>query len=187
METVELEVPVPLRDCFLHSETICVRECCGIDAISQEPTRVTDWSRKEGHQAVLKALGQIKELTAQVQDRSRKVVVPFLNALADGEVTREKLLSFLQAFEVALRDCPVHEMAAANEMLTVKEIKERFDAEWVLLGDPELTEDLQVVRGRVLCHSADRDEVYRKAVELRPKHSAYLYTGRVPENTVIML
>ena len=31
------------------------------------------------------------------------------------------------------------------------------------------------------------DEVYKKAIELRPKHSAYLYTGRVAENLMIML
>lgn len=74
-----------------------------------------------------------------------------------------------------------------NEVLTIDEIKSRFDAEWILVEDPELSEKLEVMGGKVLYHSADRDEVYRKATELRPKHSAYLYTGRMPENTVIML
>lgn len=36
----EIEVLYPLSDCFLHSETICVRECCGIDAISDDPELV---------------------------------------------------------------------------------------------------------------------------------------------------
>jgi hypothetical protein len=74
-----------------------------------------------------------------------------------------------------------------NEVLTITEIKSRFDAEWILVEDPELTEKLEVVGGKVLYHSKDRDEVYQKAIELRPKHSAYLYTGRVAEGMVMML
>ena len=74
-----------------------------------------------------------------------------------------------------------------NEVLTIDQIKSRFDAEWILVEDPELTEKLEVRGGKVLYHSVDRDEVYRKAIELRPKHSAYLYTGQMPENTAIML
>lgn len=74
-----------------------------------------------------------------------------------------------------------------NEVLTIDEIKSQFDAEWILVEDPELSDKLEVMGGKVLCHSVDRDEVYQMGVELRPKHSAYLYTGRTPENTVIML
>ena len=74
-----------------------------------------------------------------------------------------------------------------NEVMTLLEIQNSFDAEWVLIGDPEVTESLQVKRGRVLWHSKDRDEVYRKARELGPKHSAILYTGRLPEGAVIVL
>jgi hypothetical protein len=36
-------------------------------------------------------------------------------------------------------------------------------------------------------HSKDRDEVYRKAVELRPKPFAMLYIGKMPEGTGIVL
>ncbi len=74
-----------------------------------------------------------------------------------------------------------------NEVLTIGEIETRFDAEWVLVEDPELTEHLEVVRGKVLCHSIDRDEVYRVAMEMRPKHSAFLYLGVVPDDAVIVL
>jgi hypothetical protein len=62
-----------------------------------------------------------------------------------------------------------------NEVLTIEEIRLRFDAEWILVEDSELTDELEVVGGKVLYHSADRDEVYQKGVELRPMHSAYLY------------
>jgi hypothetical protein len=74
-----------------------------------------------------------------------------------------------------------------NEVLTLAEIEARFQSEWVLVEDPETDESLQVKSGKVLWHSKDRDEVYRKALELRPKRSAFLYTGSVPEEVVIVL
>lgn len=74
-----------------------------------------------------------------------------------------------------------------NETLPLDEIYTRFASEWVLLEDPETTPDLEIKRGRVLWHSRDRDEVYRKALELRPKHSAILYTGAIPEDMAILL
>ena len=52
-----------------------------------------------------------------------------------------------------------------NEILTITEIQSRFHAEWVLIQDPETTESLEVRSGKVLYHSKDRDEVYRKAIE----------------------
>ena len=72
-------------------------------------------------------------------------------------------------------------------IMTVAEIESRFKSEWVLVEDPEMNESLEVQSGKVLYHSTDRDEVYRKAVELRPKRFAMLYTGTIPENTAIVL
>ncbi len=74
-----------------------------------------------------------------------------------------------------------------NEVMSLAEIEAQFESEWVLVGDPETTETLQVRRGKVLWHSKDRDEVYRKANELKPKHSAILYTGTIPKDMVIIL
>ncbi len=71
--------------------------------------------------------------------------------------------------------------------MTIEEIESRFDSEWVLVGDPRTNEALEVLSGRVLHHSKDRDEVYRKAVALRPKRCAVLYTGEIPEDTAIVL
>jgi hypothetical protein len=62
----------------------------------------------------------------------------------------------------------INEMA---EILNIDEIKSLYDGEWVLIGHPVTDESLSVVRGNVLSHSKDRDEVYRKARELKPAHS----------------
>ena len=72
-------------------------------------------------------------------------------------------------------------------VLTIAEVDSQFDAEWVLIGDPETNESLELQAGQVLYHSKDRDEVYRKAVQLRPKRFAMHYTGEMPENTAIVL
>ena len=74
-----------------------------------------------------------------------------------------------------------------DEVLTSAEIEAQFDAEWVLVEDPETDEALTVRRGRVRWHSKDRDEVYRKAVELRAARFAILYTGKMPEDSAVVL
>ena len=74
-----------------------------------------------------------------------------------------------------------------KEAISFTEIQERFDSEWVLLEDPETDEGLNIKSGKVLWHSKDRDEVYRKARELKPRHSAVLRVGRLPSDTVIVL
>ena len=74
-----------------------------------------------------------------------------------------------------------------DEVLTIGEMEAEFDSEWILVENPQTDEALKVKGGRVLWHSPDRDEVYRKAVELRPRRFAVLYTGRMPEDTAIVL
>ena len=71
--------------------------------------------------------------------------------------------------------------------MTIQEIEARFDSEWVLVENPRTNEALEVLSGKVLHHSKDRDEVYRRAVALRPARSAVLYTGEIPEDTAIVL
>ncbi len=75
-----------------------------------------------------------------------------------------------------------------NDVMSLTEIEALFKSEWVLVGDPETAETLEIRKGKVLWHSKDRDEVYRKARELKPRHCAILYTGPlVPEGTAIIL
>lgn len=71
--------------------------------------------------------------------------------------------------------------------MTISEIESEFDSEWVLVDEPETNEQLEVLKGKVIHHSRDRDEVYRKAVSLRPKRCAILYTGEIPRDAVVVL
>ena len=74
-----------------------------------------------------------------------------------------------------------------KDVLTVAQIQSQFPCEWVLLENPNTDDSLEVQSGNVLYHSKDRDEVYRKAVELRPQRFAMLYTGIIPKDTAIVL
>ena len=74
-----------------------------------------------------------------------------------------------------------------DDALTIAQIEAQFESEWILVEDPQTNEALEVQSGRVRWHSKDRDEVYRKAVELRPKRFAMLYTGKMPKDTAVVL
>jgi hypothetical protein len=74
-----------------------------------------------------------------------------------------------------------------DEIITLAEMEGRYPSEWILVADPELDENHEVVRGRVLCHSKDRDEVDQKAVERRLPRSAFVFTGKIPEGTAVIL
>lgn len=74
-----------------------------------------------------------------------------------------------------------------DDLLTIAEIEAQFESEWVLVEDPQTNEALEVQSGKVRWHSKDRDEVYRKAVQLHPRRFAVLYTGRMPRDTAIVL
>ena len=74
-----------------------------------------------------------------------------------------------------------------GKLLTIAQIKSRYPSEWILLKDPVVGKGLRITRGEVVAHSKDRDEVYRRDIELRLKRSATLYTGTLPENAAIVL
>jgi hypothetical protein len=74
-----------------------------------------------------------------------------------------------------------------DEILTVAEMESRYVSEWLLVEEPQTDESLEVHSGKVRFHSKDRDEVYRKAIELRPKRFAVLYTGSIPKDAAVVL
>lgn len=73
------------------------------------------------------------------------------------------------------------------ENMTLTQIETLFDEEWVLICDPVTDQGLNIRSGKVVHHSKDRDEVYRKAVALRPARSAIIYTGTMPKGTAVVL
>lgn len=76
---------------------------------------------------------------------------------------------------------------AVGEFMTTEEIYSQFDSEWVVLADPVI-ENYEVRGGLLVSHGKDRDEVYDKASEIPPPHNlAYIFTGKIPEGTVVVI
>ena len=74
-----------------------------------------------------------------------------------------------------------------DDILTIAQIEAQFASEWVLVEAPQTNDALEVQSGKVRWHSKDREEVYRQAVVLHSKRFAILYTGKMPEDTAIVL
>jgi hypothetical protein len=69
----------------------------------------------------------------------------------------------------------------------MEEIKNSYKSEWILIENPETDENLEIRSGIILWHSKDRDELYRKARELKPRHSVVVFTGSIQKESVIVL
>jgi hypothetical protein len=72
-------------------------------------------------------------------------------------------------------------------ILTIDEIKARYAPDWVLIGEPQTDEFQRLSAGKVLFHSPDREEVYQKAIELRPGYFAFRFLGELPEDMAFVL
>ncbi|MFN0111016.1 MAG: hypothetical protein ACKVZH_19320 [Blastocatellia bacterium] len=76
--------------------------------------------------------------------------------------------------------------ATADEILTMYEIKNRFNSEWVLIADPETDQFHNVLSGRVIFHHKDRAVFDVETLKIKPfpKESAFLYLGERPKNLI---
>ena len=68
-----------------------------------------------------------------------------------------------------------------------KDIRKAFKDQWVLIQVGKVDESLNVVEGEVLAHSKDKDEVYKKLLQIRPKEFSIEYTGMIPEDLAVVL
>jgi len=74
-----------------------------------------------------------------------------------------------------------------SQVMSVETIKEQHAGEWVLIAYTELDEEMCVIRGEVLAHSRDRDEIYRQLPTVKGRQVAVEYMGEVPEDLAVVL
>lgn len=76
-----------------------------------------------------------------------------------------------------------------NRTLSGKEITHRYGGEWVYIGDPVWDKRNRLLRGRILFHHRDSDEVWRKALAApnRPRRVAMIRIGKPPAGLVYAL
>ena len=74
-----------------------------------------------------------------------------------------------------------------SEIMTWAEIEAAFDGEWVLIEDPETTPMLEILQGKVIFHSKDRQEVHEEMKKLPTLYHAVLYIGDPPRGLEYIL
>ena len=74
-----------------------------------------------------------------------------------------------------------------SEMMTFEEIKLRYDGQWVLIAYTETNEDLQVIKGKVIAHSANKEDIYQALESASEQPLAIEYMGQVPEDIDFIL
>ena len=70
--------------------------------------------------------------------------------------------------------------------MPVAQIKAKYKDEWVLLADYDLDDRNEPLRGVVVAHSKDREEIYNRQMSIE-KGLCILYTGELPKDLAIML
>lgn len=66
-----------------------------------------------------------------------------------------------------------------DEILTWAEIQQRFPDEWVALADPEVTDDLTILTGRVVYHGKSSEAAYAKLGQCHPRLGAVEFIGEM--------
>jgi hypothetical protein len=74
-----------------------------------------------------------------------------------------------------------------DPIMSLEEIFSLYPDEWVLIVNPELDEEFSVIRGEVLAHATERDEIYSKLSLRNGKSVAIEYTGSIPDNIAVRL
>ncbi len=82
------------------------------------------------------------------------------------------------------------------QILTIEQIRINFPNQWVLIGEPELSEPeingsivSKLIKGVVLFASKDKRELAYKAKEVRAQIAltACIYTGEIAQNRLFLL
>ena len=68
-----------------------------------------------------------------------------------------------------------------------KKIVEQYKDEWVLIDVKEVDNTFKIIEGDVIAHSKDKEEIYKKLLELKPKNFSIEYTGKIPEDLAVVL
>lgn len=78
-----------------------------------------------------------------------------------------------------------------SNILTIEEIKAQYPDQWVLVGNPELTDPSilgsivsKLIRGVVLMATKDRREIGYRAKDVKAGYDSLtcIYTGEIPKN-----
>ncbi len=68
-----------------------------------------------------------------------------------------------------------------------EDIRRQYAGQWVLIEYQQLDEQLNVVEGEVVAHSAEKEEMYKYLLQTQGKNIAIEYAGDFPQDLAAML
>ena len=74
----------------------------------------------------------------------------------------------------------------AKRIQLISSLKRRYPKEWLLLTDVTADELTHPIKGRLVLHSKNRDEVYDRLSRVRAKRTCVTYTGEIPKDLVVV-
>jgi hypothetical protein len=74
-----------------------------------------------------------------------------------------------------------------SELMTFEEMQHRYDGEWLLIAYTEVDENLQVIKGEVLAHSLNQEEIYQVLERVDDQPLAIEYMGQIPKDLGFIL
>ena len=69
---------------------------------------------------------------------------------------------------------------------TLSLLKRRYPKEWLLLTDVTADELTRPVKGKLVMHSKNRDDIYDRLSRVRAKSTCVTYTGKIPKDLVVV-
>lgn len=74
-----------------------------------------------------------------------------------------------------------------GEILTIAEIRDRYPCEWVLIAEPESDDQWNTLRGKILAHSPEREEIDKALSAFKHNQSISIeYTGPIPSDYAVI-
>jgi hypothetical protein len=73
-----------------------------------------------------------------------------------------------------------------NERLTLQEMEHKYPDEWLLIVDCELSENTELLSGRVVVHGKSREDVYDALTHYKGGVATH-YTGKILDDVIYIL
>ncbi len=74
----------------------------------------------------------------------------------------------------------------AKQVQEIAKLKRRYPKEWLLLTNVVADELTRPIKGKLVAHSKNRDDIYDRLAHIRARSVSVEYTGKVPKDLVVV-
>ncbi len=74
-----------------------------------------------------------------------------------------------------------------GEVLSLAEMKQHYDGEWLLIINAEVDKNSEILSGEILAHSPNVDEIYDALPLAKGVEASIEYIGQIPANFAAIL